>query len=272
MLKALFFDLDGTLLNSSKRIPASAKNALRQCRQKGIRIYFATARSPRLDQMLDWTEDEFSLFDGGIYCNGACVQLGKDISYSFIEPAVVRQALALAGQHEGVHLSLHMPQEGYAFNFDINPSMNRTWGLSTARILPVADEAINSTIKILLFYQHLTDSVDRLPPTLIQQLHECCGRLANVYLTDEGRTIQIAAKHASKLAAIESFRHKQNLGEDEIAVFGDDVNDLEMITAYPHSVAMGNAVQAVRSAARYLTRSNDEDGVAFALTEIFHLI
>jgi len=271
MIKALFFDLDGTLLNTGKRIPSSAKDAIRACRQKGIRVFFASARSPRLDQTLDWTEDEFSLFDGGIYCNGACIQLGSEISYAYIDSSVVRESLALAEQYEDVHLSLHMPQEGYAFNFDFNPSMNKVWGLHTARILPIADEAMNTSIKILLFYCHLTDTFKPLPAQLADQLRQRCGSFANIYVTDAGRSIQITASTASKLAAIESVRGRLGLLPEEIAVFGDDVNDMEMISAYPHSVAMCNAVPAIRSAARYLTHPNDNDGVSYALREILHL-
>ena len=77
VIKALFFDLDGTLLNSDKEIPASAREAIAEYREKGVRVFFATARSPRLDQTLGWTRWEFALFDGGIYANGACVCLDE---------------------------------------------------------------------------------------------------------------------------------------------------------------------------------------------------
>lgn len=270
-MKALFFDLDGTLLDSSKRIPSSAKDALRRCRENGIRVFFASARSPRLDQTLDWTDEEFALFDGGIYCNGASIDYENQISHSFIDPSVVKTALTLADQYPDVHLSLHMPDEGYAFNFAIEQSMYKSWGLAQARILPVDDYACTNSVKLLLFYRHLTDSVKKLPVSLGEQLRSHCGQLANIYVTDEGRTIQIASKNASKLAAIESIRQKLCIGADEIAVFGDDLNDMEMLCAYPNSVAMGNAVPSIQKAARYLTKSNDNNGIAYALEEILHL-
>ena len=59
MIRAIFFDLDGTLLNSAKKIPASARTAIVDYRKRGVQIFFATARSPRLDQTLNWTEEEF---------------------------------------------------------------------------------------------------------------------------------------------------------------------------------------------------------------------
>ena len=59
---------------------------------------------------------------------------------------------------------------------------------------------------------------------------------------------------------------------EEIAVFGDDLNDLEMISAYPVSIAMGNAVEEVKSAAKYTTLPNDEGGIVHALKNILHII
>jgi hydroxymethylpyrimidine pyrophosphatase-like HAD family hydrolase len=45
-----------------------------------------------------------------------------------------------------------------------------------------------------------------------------------------------------------------------------------MLSAFPHSVAMGNAPPEVAALARYRTASNDQDGIAFALRRLFHLI
>lgn len=56
MIRALFFDLDGTLLTSRKTLADSTRAALRQCQKQGIRIFLVTARAPLLDKMLGWTE------------------------------------------------------------------------------------------------------------------------------------------------------------------------------------------------------------------------
>jgi len=268
MVKALFFDLDGTLLNSQKRIPDSARAALHRYRAGNRFVFFATARSPRLDQTLDWTNKEFALFDGGIYANGACVCMNGQEYYSYIDPEAVRICIDAAAAFDGVHLSLHMPQEGYAFNFPADESMTKGWGLAQARITEIDSEAICSTVKILLFYNHLTDSTRALPPALCERLQRDLTRKANVYITDQGRTIQISGLEAGKLKAIEYVRKQLGLEKEEISVFGDDVNDLEMISHYPNSVAMGNAVAQVKAAAGFVTRSNDEDGVAYALDEL----
>ncbi len=270
MIRAVFFDLDGTLLDSKKRIPDSAKAAIRRCRAAGVRVYFATARSARLDQTLDWTQEEFALFDGCIYSNGACVSLGDAVDYCFIAPEAVRLCVNAVSAFEGVHLSLHMPREEYAFNFPVNESMHKSWGLANARICALDEEAIQHTLKVLVFYDHLTDTQRALPDELVAAIRNSCDGLAKVYLTDEGRTVQLSGMEAGKLQTIERIRMEAGWDADEVAVFGDDVNDLEMIAFYPNGVAMGNAVQQVKHAAGFVTRTNDEDGVAYALERLLN--
>ena len=268
MIRALFFDLDGTLLDSKKQIPASARAAIRRCREKGVRVYFATARSPRLDQTLGWTQEEFALFDGGIYSNGACVMLEGTPQYRFIDPRAVRLCVEKAAAFEGLHLSLHMANEEYAFNFPVVQSMHQSWGLANARIRALDEDAMQRTTKMLLFYEYLTDSQRTLPVEAVEAIRSGCGALAKVYMSDEGRTLQVSGSEAGKLQAIEQTRKEMGWRVDEVAVFGDDVNDLEMIEFYPGSVAMGNAVQQVKDAAGLVTRTNDEGGVAWALEKL----
>ena len=270
MIRAIFFDLDGTLLNSQKRIPESARSAIRRCREKGVRVYFATARSPRLDQTLDWTQAEFSLFDGEIYSNGACVIAGDETRYRYIDPQAVRLCVEEAAACEGVHLSLHMPQEEYAFNFPVDESMHKGWGLAQARISALDEGAMRRALKVLVFYDHLTDSQKPLPQKLTERIQCRCEGLAKAYVTDEGRTIQLSSGEAGKLQTIERIRLEAGWGTEEVAVFGDDINDLEMIAFYPNSVAMGNAVERVKRAAGWMTRTNDDDGVAFALEKLLN--
>ena len=265
MIKALFFDLDGTLLNSQKRIPSSVRDALLDCRRHGVKVFFATARSPRLDQTLGWSADEFALFDGGIYANGACVHFEGHEVYRYIDPIAVERCIQQANLFSDVHYSLHMPKDGYAFNFPVEPCMTQSWGLAQARICPISQEVIRQTVKLLIFYDHLTDSQRKLPCALTAGVREACSGLANVYLTDEGRTIQLSGAGVGKCNAIEAIRQKLQLTVEETAVFGDDVNDLEMIAFYPNSVAMGNAVVSVKKAAAFVTRENDADGVSYAL-------
>ena len=270
-MKALFFDLDGTLLDSGKKIPASAAEALTAARQKGVKVFVCTGRSLRVEKMLGWTT-EMQLFDGGVYCNGACICLGGGTRYVFIEPEAVRGVLDEVSRYEGVHVSLNGEGAEHAFNFDPPESMMGPWGMKPEDIHPLDDAAVSRCTKMLVFYKELVNSARPLPEELFPRLQERCGDLATMYLTDQGATIQIVSRESSKRAGVERVRRALGIGAEELAVFGDDLNDLEMLRSYPVSVAMGNAVGAVKSAARYVTLANDEGGIAHALKEILHII
>ena len=265
MIKAVFFDLDGTLLNTGKRVPDSAIDAIRAMRQRGIKIFFASARSPRLDQTLGWGDKEFSLFDGGIYCNGASVKMDGEIKSYYMDTCAVKEIIEIVSKYESVHLSLHAPDEGYAFNFRIDESMNKTWGLETANVTEIDENAIHTTIKVLVFYKHLTDSDQCLPEALIDEFTEKLSSRTRFYVTDAGRTVQFGAKDVSKLSAIRRVQDSYQFRDDEISVFGDDVNDLEMISYYKNSVAMGNGASEVKQQAGFVTKANDDDGIAYAV-------
>ena len=270
-MKALFFDLDGTLLDSDKRIPASAVEALTAARQKGVKVFVCTGRSLRVDRMLGWNQ-EVTLFDGGVYCNGACIHLDGEVRYVCIDPQAVRAVLAEAGRHDGVHVSLNGEGAEHAFNFDPPDSMMGPWGITPENIHPLDETAINHCTKMLIFYKELVNSDRKLPEELYPRLMARCGDQATMYLTDQGATIQVVSRESSKREGIERVRKALGIAPEELAVFGDDLNDLEMISAYPVSVAMGNAVEAVKAAAKYVTLDNDMGGIAYALKEILHII
>lgn len=265
MISAVFFDLDGTLLTSEKKINALAREEILRCRKTGVRFFLATARSPRLSQTLGWTQADFDLFDGAIYANGACIAYGDEEEYSLIDARAVKMCVEAVSEFAGVHMSLHTPGEGYAFNFPPDDSMEAGWGLRGARIMPFNEETVLQTSKVLVFYDHLTDASRPLPEALTRNILRDTRGLCRTYITDEGKTLQLSSLEAGKRNAIERIRSRLGLKENELAVFGDDLNDLEMLQAYENSVAMGNGVREIREISKYVTGTNDGDGIAQAL-------
>ncbi len=188
MIRALFFDLDGTLLTSDKRLSSATRQALKKLHARGLRLYVATGRSPSLDRTLGWSEADLALFDGGVYSNGACVLQGGQARWAYIAPEAVQACIRLARKHSA-HLSLHMADGGHAFNFALPESVRSPWGVNDSNIFPLDDAAARQAVKLLLFHENLVDSVTPLPPALLTGLQHAVGEGVSLYLTDQGRTI-----------------------------------------------------------------------------------
>lgn len=262
MIRAMFFDLDGTLLDSRKRILPGAVEALEDAQARGIRLFVATARSPRLEEKLGWPQRQRRLFSGGIYSNGGVVRMGDRTDYALIPSSAVRAAVEEAARFPEVHLSLHMPGNGHAFNFPVQESMMDGWVIRPEDVHPLDEAAMARTLKVMMFHNDLFTDQHPLPPALTEALRRRTAGRAQVYLTDGGCTIMMAGAEAGKFRAIDRVRTELGLAWDEVAVFGDDLNDVEMLRACPHAVAMGNAAPEAKAAAAFVTTGNDADGIA----------
>ena len=82
--------------------------------------------------------------------------------------------------------------------------------------------------------------------------------------------LDITAKGINKGVAIEEVQDLLNIKHEETMVFGDYLNDLEMMSSAYHSYAMENAHDDLKKVARFRAKSNDESGVVHAIKEILN--
>lgn len=80
--------------------------------------------------------------------------------------------------------------------------------------------------------------------------------------------LEVFDRQVSKWTAIHRLAQEQGIPRERVAAIGDEVNDVAMIEGAGLGIAMGNAVPAVKAAARAHTASNAEDGVALAIERI----
>ena len=76
------------------------------------------------------------------------------------------------------------------------------------------------------------------------------------------------AKGINKGVAISEVQELLNIDYNETMVFGDYLNDLEMMSSAYHSYAMANAHDDLKKAARYIAKSNDDNGVVQAIKKL----
>lgn len=269
MIKALFFDLDGTLLTSAKKLSGKTKIALKICKNAGITVFTATARPPLLSKMLNLTSDEEEILqDGGVFYNGGCICCGHSKIYTFLPEEAVIRSIEVIKQYRDANLAIQMMDEKHSFRFDLSDSEYTLWGVGDADRVSFENLVYDHVVKIVIF------SPWDILPELRDKLVDTVGTMANVYLTGRSdfRSVEIIDKRVNKKLAIDRLINLCRLNHDEVAVFGDDFNDIEMLKGFKNSIAMGNAYDEVKSCAGYTTLGNDEEGIYYALKHILKLI
>lgn len=269
MIKALFFDLDGTLLTSSKKISDNTKSVLRNCREKGIKIFTATARPPFISKMLDLSPEEDELLqDGGIFYNGGCIRLESEKLYTFLDEEAVRKCIKILENCTEVNFALQSKDELHSFRHNLTDEEYKMWGVGTDGIISYKSLKYNNVVKIMAFFPW--DKLQALREQLIFEI----GDSANIYLTGrkDFKSIEIVSNKINKKLAIDKIIELCEFEPDQIAVFGDDNNDMEMLSGFKHSFAMGNACNEVKSTARYITLGNDQDGIPHAIKNILKIL
>ena len=270
MIKAIFFALDGTLLDSNKRIPDRAVEYLKKCKENGIKLFISTARLPKCRDTLKFGTAVKSLFNGGVFCNGAIVETNNECTYNCLSESTVIDILGLLKRFENIYISVQMKDNIHAFNKQLPVDEQRLWGLEEGKIFSTDNCRMVDVIKLLIFDGGYYSGLNKLPDEVINTISKKCGKEAALYLTDGGKVIQVNAFGVSKYNGIETIRKSLGFKKSECVVFGDDYNDIEMLSNYKNSYAMGNAAQEIKKAASYITESNDNDGIANALEKILN--
>lgn len=93
--------------------------------------------------------------------------------------------------------------------------------------------------------------------------------LENVSIVNSNPTyIEITHKDATKANAIAHVQAAEKITKDQLMAFGDGENDLPMLTAVGTAVVVANASAKIKQVADFISKSNDEDGVAYAIKKL----
>jgi len=222
--------------------------------------------------MLSWDQSILALFNGGVYYNGGCVEIGGQKEYQFISDVVVRKAIESVCAYDALNIALQLEGETHGFRFPLDAKDHTRWGISAETACTLHQIEMLQAVKMLIFYENLIDTAMPLEEGLVAALKELCRDAAQFYLTDKGTCIQIMGRAVNKVKGIEKIRESLKLSKDELAVFGDDVNDMEMLSEYPYSFAMGNAESHVKDTANYVTYDHDSDGIHHAIQNMLRLL
>ena len=256
MIKAIFFDIDGTLVSfRSHQIPDSTLKAIHAVRKQGVKVFIATGRPMPFVDNLGTLE-----YDGIMTVNGASCQAadGKVIRH---QPIRHDDLVRLVDYYHERPFPL-----AFAANDDIFITMTSPEALEVLSILnlkcpPIApiEQCLDMDVmQIIAFFKDCDD-----PRIMNEVLRGCSEQRWHPYFAD------IICQGNNKAIGIDAIISHYGISIDETMAFGDGGNDMTMLRHVGCGVAMGNARDEVKAAADYVTDDVDEGGVEKALQHFF---
>lgn len=253
MIKAVFFDIDGTLLShKTMQVPLSTKEALIKLKEKGIYTFIATGR--HISEMRDLPLDDL-YFDGYITLNGGYCYNDKEVIYaSPIEKSDISQILEYIKLHpfpcmfvedQIMYMNYHnkaveIVQKAISTPLPSLNDLNRGLTHPIYQVIPY-DISVNKEKDILNCMPHCKHT----------RWHDLA--------------IDIIPLHGGKQIGIEHVLNYYGIKQEETMAFGDGHNDIDMFDYVKLAIAMGNANEEVKKAADDVTDDIDHNGIDNAL-------
>lgn len=259
MYKIIALDMDGTLLNDDKIITEVTKKALQSARKKGVKVVLASGRP--IDGLRRYL-DELGLVDNNEYVlsyNGCLVQETKSekiISEKGLKGSDLHYIYNFAREF-GVNIHAFSPTRGLitpknSKYTEVEAEINKI-DINICDFNEISED--ESIIKIMLIDE--PDVLDKA----IEKLPKEVGEKYNLAKSTP-YFFEIINKESNKGLGLKALADYLNVDKDEIIAVGDAGNDLDMIEFAGLGVAMENGHSNVKEAANYITKSNNEDGVA----------
>lgn len=246
MIKALFFDIDGTLVSfKTHTIPSSTIDAINQAKQKGLKVFISTGRPKVIINNLGPLK-----FDGFITMNGAYCFIGDEVIYKNSIPR--EDVEAVIKQVENNNLtSVFVTKDNMKV---ANPSDLSTEFSKDLAIPQLPNVSIEEILKQEIF-QISPFITEEQETDFMKLLPGCASNRWHPTFTD------IVAKGNGKQRGIDEIISRIRIKLEETMAFGDGGNDISMLRHAAIGVAMGNARDQVKAAADYVTDTVDNDGI-----------
>ena len=256
--KLLALDMDGTVLNAKKQISERTLAAIRQAMGLGVIVTVATGRS--------WTglvqyREVLQLPHPIILYNGAMMVSPDGSEIYFRQNLVSEAALEIMrhGQAYGVTQIIWAGERLYSFAETERLRRYAAVVGGTFTLIEDAETLAEAGVTKILWSDDAAQIVryqEELPRILKADVNDSTSSPEFLEFVDPG---------ASKGAALEELARQFGVEPAEVIAVGDAMNDMTMLQYAGLGVAMGNGVEELREIADYITRTNDEDGVAHVI-------
>jgi Cof subfamily protein (haloacid dehalogenase superfamily) len=269
MYKLVCVDMDGTLLNSKKKISNANKIALKKAYDLGVHIVITTGR---IYVNAAYYSNLIGVGSSVIAANGGIIREKDEFIYKCIMSRDVNTKILEICNKYKVNPRFHTFKDTYDGKsfFDF---MNIMFFYQLVFRIKIKDYKVTlHHIKSAKEWENVfkneekeiikCDIIDS-DAKKIQKIKEELKRIPSIQVLGAGiHSIEVTHESVSKGSAVKYLAERYKIKQEEIITIGDNENDMEMIEYGGLGIAMGNAIEMLKDKADYIAATNDEDGVA----------
>ncbi|MPQ43890.1 HAD family hydrolase [Clostridium tarantellae] len=261
MVKFIATDMDGTLLNNNDEINPEFFDIFKKLRKNGV--IFAAASGRQYYNLLKKFEkvkdDMMFIAENGTFV----VYKGKELVANPLKREITDNLIDIGNNIEDAYLVVCGKKSAYIKSKDEKFVKEVAKYYERYKIVSDFNNINDDILKVTLCdfkgseknsYKYFSKYKDKLQVTVSGEIW-----------------LDITAKGVNKGVAMDKIKETLNINYDEVMVFGDYLNDLELMKSGYYSYAMENAHKDLKKVARFIAKSNNENGVVEKIKEVLNL-
>lgn len=268
-IKLIAIDLDGTLLDSNRELSEENYQAIQDAKAAGIQVVLCTGRPLR---SMNYLLDEIGLKgenDLAITYNGGLIQKTKTGEVVHELTLDREDSLSVYEMATDFNLPVNFIDLDYIYEPPYPKDRDSLYNKAVTNIpedqalqfKAVDIEKLPNPFKInKIVLSRPSEELDEIIPMIPKQYHE----YFNIYKS-QSHILEVLPLNVDKGNAMRIVGEMLGLEKSQIMGIGDQENDFTLVEQAGLGVAMGNAIEKVKEVADYITKTNDENGVAYAI-------
>lgn len=277
--KAIFLDMDGTILNHQNFVSVNTKEIIDKIRQKGIYVFIATGRA--VDEIERVVPEGFEV-DGVVTSNGMSGYLGKESLFEHsLERKLVEKIIERARDYK-IYYELFpygssrvtLKQDREHVEAEINGEKPESVGINEwlsrqqaiKEEIEWAEKIVGEKFSKFYFFAKSKEHINKWK----DELDEIKKEIDFTTSISSHHNVEVMVANVNKATGIQQMLEKFGVSVDETLAIGDSDNDIPMLRLVKYPVAMKNASNHIKELAVDVTEYTcDEDGVYHYLKSKF---